>query len=205
MKLLTAKEKKERGLGVRLGLKAFRSNSPKSAMIRRPYRPGEHGKKRSRNASEFKLQLVEKQKVKLTYGLTESQIKAIFEKALKSREATFDKLVELFESRLDSMVYWMGFAPSRIMARHLVSHGHFLVNGRKVTVPSFKVKPGNSITIKESSKEIPLFKELKNILKKNSNAWISLDAEKLQGTLTSIPHDVELPFNINAVIDYYAR
>ncbi len=205
MKLLKAKEKKERGLGVKLGLKAFRSNSPKSAMIRRPYRPGEHGKSRSRSASEFKTQLLEKQKAKFSYGLTETQIKNILNKALKSKESTSNKLIEQLETRLDSIVYWMGFAPSRISARHLVSHGHFLVNGRKVTVASFKVKPGDVIAIKESSKEMPLFKDLKNLLKKNSHAWVKIDAEKLEGTISTPPQDIELPFNINAVIDYYAR
>lgn len=204
MRLLKSKEKKERALGVKLGLKAFRCNSPKCALVRRPYRPGMHGKKFSRSASEFKLQLMEKQKIKFTYGLTERQMKNIFKKASAARESALDFIGKKLEMRLDNIVFRMGLAPSIIMARQLVSHGHFLVNGRKVTVPSYQVKVGDVIKVREKMKDHPLFKDLKNTLKNQKSDWFVLDAEKLEGTIKANP-PLELPFNINLVVDYYSR
>ncbi len=206
MKLLKAKEKKERALGTRLGLKAFRSASPKSAMTRRPYKPGVHNKKSFRGFSEYKQQLMEKQKMKISYGLTEIQMKKLFEKALGGKKSVSQSVIEQLESRLDNAVFRMGFAPSRIMGRQMVSHGLIQVNGRKVTIPSFAVKKGDVIQVKQAKASSQLFKDLPNILKKQpASGWFSVDAEALKGTIKGTPEEIELPFNLNMVVDYYAR
>ena len=206
MKLLPAKEKKERALGTKLGLKPYRSLSPKSAMTRRPYRPGVHGTKRTRAGSEFKTQLMEKQKVKLTYGLNEIQLKRVFTNALANKkEPILQSILNQIEFRLDNVVYRLGFAPSRIMGRQLVSHGHFTVNGRKVTIPSYRVRVGDVIGIREVRKNMPLFKDLKNTLKGKKESWLKVNEQELTGTVTGSPEQVDLPFNLNLVIDYYAR
>ena len=206
MKLLPAKEKKERALGTKLGLKPYRSLSPKAAMTRRPYRPGVHGAKRTRAGSEFKTQLMEKQKVKLTYGLNETQLKRVFTNALANKkEPILQSILNQIEFRLDNVVYRLGFAPSRIMGRQLVSHGHFTVNGRKVTIPSYRVRVGDVIGIREVRKNMPLFKDLKNTLKGKKESWLKINEQELTGTVTGLPEQVDLPFNLNLVIDYYAR
>lgn len=206
MKLLKAKEKKERALGTRLGLKAFRSNSPKSAMTRRPYRPGMHSKRSFRSFSEYKQQLVEKQKMKISYGLNEAQMEKLFQKALSGKKSVSQSVISQLESRLDNTVFRMGIAPSRIVARQLVSHGIIEVNGRKVTIPSYAVRPGDIIKIKESRKNMDMFKDLKNILKmKAGESWFVMDPETLQGKIKSEPEQIELPFNLNMVVDYYSR
>ncbi|MCL5012344.1 MAG: 30S ribosomal protein S4 [Patescibacteria group bacterium] len=206
MKLLPAKEKKERALGTRLGLKPFRSLSPKAAMVRRPYRPGVHGSKRVRAGSEFKLQLMEKQKMKVSYGLTETQLQRVFEYAISNKkEPVLNSILDKLESRLDSVVYRMGLAPSRIVGRQLVNHGHFMVNGRKVTIPSYHVRVGDVVSVRESSKTMPLFKDLKNTLKGNKESWIKVNEQEITGTVVAKPEHIELPFNLNLVVDYYAR
>jgi len=206
MHLLKSKEKKERALGTKLGLKAFRCNSPKCAMIRRPTKPGMHSRP-GRGFSEFKQQLMEKQKIKISYGLSERQMKTVVTKSLeKKKVGVTDQIVKKLESRLDNVAYRLGFAPSRIVARQLVSHGHFLVNSRRVTIPSYAVKIGDVIAIKEASKTIPLFKDLVNTLKgENPENWLTRNVQKLEGTVKLLPEGVELPFDINLVIDYYSR
>jgi len=203
---IKAKEKKERALGVKLFLKAERCNSPKCAMVRRPYRPGIHGKSRHRAISEYGQQLMEKQKIKITYGLKESQMANIFKRALKKKGSLSEVIVSLLERRLDNTVFRLGFAPSRIMARQLVSHGHILVNGRKVTVASFLVKVGDVISIKPSSLNSLIFKELSNTIKKHQPPqWLTIDAEKIEGKVKSLPSAIEMPFDINLVVDYYSK
>jgi small subunit ribosomal protein S4 len=206
MKLLPAKEKKERALGTKLDLKAFRSQSPKSAMVRRPQRPGVHGKRPVRGFSEFKQQLMEKQKMKISYGLTETQLEKIFRKASSGKKNMIASVVEQLESRLDNVVYRIGLAPSRIMARQIVGHGLIEVNGRKVTVPSYVVRPGDEISVKEAKRNSPLFKDLPNTLKSRQKAgWYDIDVQKFLGKVTATPEVIELPFNINMVVDYYSR
>lgn len=206
MRILKAKEKKERALGINLGLKAHRSNSAKSALVRRGTTPGVHGGKRRRMPSEYKLQLMEKQKVRFSYGLTEKQMTKLVKESLVSMGSTTKEIVKRLEERLDNVVYRLGIAGSRSMARQMVGHGHILVNGRKTKIPSFKVGVGDVILVKEKSKTSPLFKELSVVLKsRNIEDWLSMDAEKLEGTMKKTPENVETPFNINLVIDYYSR
>ncbi len=204
--MIGPKEKKERALGVKLFLKAYRSATPKSAMVRKPYRPGQHGKARRRALSEFGQQLLEKQKIMVSYGLRDTQMRKTFKEALGGKEAVSDAIVNLLERRLDNVVYRLGFAPSRIMARQFVSHGHILVNGRKVTIPSYRVKIGDVIVIKSASLSRLIFKDLAaNIKKYEAPGWLTIDKEKLEGKIKSLPRDIEIPFDIGLVVDYYSR
>jgi len=124
----------------------------------------------------------------------------------KKTASVTDLITRQLETRLDNVFYRLGFAPSRIMARQFVSHGHVIMNGRKVNVPSCVVKVGDIIAVKESSKTIPVFKDLPNTLKgENPENWLSRNMQKLEGTIKSLPEGVEVPFNINLVIDYYSR
>lgn len=204
---IKAKEKKERALGVKLFLKAHRCSSPKCAMIRRPSRPGIHGKKRRRGQlSEFGQQLLEKQKIRASYGLKESQIVKVFKEASKM-ESMILAVIKILESRFDNVIFRSGFAPSRIVARQYITHGHFLINGKKVNIPSYKLKVGDVISIKPLSKELLIFKDLPNIIKKHeATDWISIDADKLESKIKKMPTEIpDQMFNINLVVDYYSR
>jgi len=199
-------EKKERSLGTKLSIRGDRASSPKSALTRKPYKPGQHGKKFSK-LSEFGTQLQEKQKIKFTYGVKEKQLKSIFESAANQTHASaIDVITASLESRLDNVVVRLGFAPSRSIARQLVSHGHILVNGEKITTASYRVKPGKTITINDSSKTMQVFEDIKNRLKNyDAPSWLSLNKDTLQGKMESEPRNVNFPFNINLVVDYYSK
>lgn len=200
------KEKRERALGVKLSIKAERCNSPKCATVRRPYRPGAHGKSFQRAGSEFKVQLQEKQKIRFSYGLTDRQLELMFKKASGKSGNLVERVIQSLESRLDNVVYRLGLAESRSIARQLINHGHITVGGRKVSIPSYAVKPGNKIGIREESKSHPYFKELGERLKNYvTPGWLTVNPEKFEGEMISKPRDVEMPFDINAVVDYYSR
>ena len=199
-------EKKERALGIKLFLKGDRCNSPKCAMVRRPYRPGRHGKRRSGAPTEFKLQLQEKQKIKATYGIREAYMKKIVGEAFKNPGVTGQMIISLLERRLDNVVFRLGLVPSRSVARQMVNHGHFFINGRPVTVPSYRVEVGDKISIRPKSKEQPVFKDLAiNLKKVESPVWLALDGEKLEGIIVALPKDIESIFDIKLVIDYYSK
>jgi len=203
--MLPLKEKKERALGTKLFLKAERCSSPKCALTRRPYRPGMHGKSR-KVLSEYGRQLLEKQKIKISYGLNEKQIRTIFQKALKKPAAIKDFIIRELETRLDNVVFKLGLASSRRIARQIVSHGHILVDGRKVSTPSFKVGVGDLISIRPQSKNLSNFKDLSNILKNyQPPAWLTLDKEKMEGKVLVFPQEVDGVFDISLVTDYYSR
>ena len=200
------KEKKERALGVKLSIKAGRCNSPKCALVRRPFRPGPHGKSFVRAGSEFKTQLQEKQKIRFSYGLTDHHLELIFKKASGKSGNLVMEVIQLLESRLDNVVYRLGLAESRSIARQLINHGHIMVNGRKVSIPSYIVKPNDKIVIRAESKDHPYFKNLADRLKGYVAAgWLSINPETFAGQMTAKPFDVEIPFDINAVVDYYSR
>jgi len=200
------REKRERSLGTKLSIKGDRANSPKSAMTRKPYKPGQHGKRFSK-LSEFGVQLKEKQKIKFSYGVTDRQLKRIFQSAAGDKEVSaIENVTRALESRLDNVVMRLGFVQSRTIARHLVSHGHFLVNGKKATTASYRVKPGDVIKIKDSSKNMSVFEDLKTKLKNYvTPTWLSVSPETLEGKVESEPKDVDFPFNINLVVDYYSK
>jgi len=202
--LLKAKEKKERALGTKLFLKGDRCNSPKCAMIRRPYKPGMHGKKR-RSVSDFGLQLREKQKIQLTFGLNNRQLGKMFKELAVKGTMSGQDILNLLERRLDNAVFRLGFANSRIKARQLVSHGHFLVNGRKVTIPSYKVRVSDKITIRR----MPLskvFEDLPIKLKKyEPPTWLKVDADKIIGEVVALPQESESHLNPSLVLEYFSR
>lgn len=204
--MFNTKEKRERALGIKLLLKPYRCASPKCATIRKPQPPGPHGTRRRRGASEYGLQLREKQKIKAMYGIREAAMRKVFAAAEKSSAATGETMLVLLERRLDNVVYRLGFAPSRSVARQLVGHGHIIVNGRKVSIPSALVAVGNVIAIRPASKDHPLFKDLAEQLKKyEAPVWLALDKSTLQGKVAAMPKDMETFFDTNLVVDYYSK
>lgn len=203
--MFDTKEKKERSVGTKLFLKASRCNSAKCTTIRRPQRPGMHGKS-YKSLSEFGQQLKEKQKIRFTYGLREAQMERVVGEATKNPGVTGPLIISLLERRLDNVVYRLGFAPSRSVARQLVGHGHILVNGKKVTAPSYRVRTNELITIRPQSKDHPVFKELSTTLKKYiPPVWLSVDPDKMEGKILSDPKEFEVPFDVNLVVDYYSK
>lgn len=199
------REKKERALGERLNLKPFRSLSAKSSVAKRPYRPGVHGKNR-RRVTDYGKQLAEKQKFKVSYGLSEKQMRGYFKKASNSDQSTGEALMSLLERRLDNLVFRMGFAPSRSMARQLVSHGHITVNGRKVTTPGRVMKLGEIIGVRKGSENHPvLIKAMEGIDKYNRPSWLKLDGVKMEGLILTKPKNLEIPFDISLLVDYYSK
>lgn len=199
-------EKRERALGTKLFLKAHRCNSPKCATIRNPQLPGVHGKARRRPPSEVGTQLREKQKIKAVYGIRESAMGKVFETANKNPGVTGQMIMVLLERRLDNVVYRLGLAASRSVGRQLVGHGHIMVNGRKVTIPSYLVRVGEVISIRPQSKDAPLFKDLGETMKQyEAPVWLALDKEKLEGRVVSAPKDFDVPFDVNMVVDYYSK
>lgn len=199
-------EKKERRLGVKLSIKGERSLSPKAAITRRPYAPGVHGKRMRRKVSEFGTQLAEKQKIKFTYGLNEKQLKALFKEAGKKPGVIAQNVLEVLESRLDNAVFRLGYAESRSIARQVVGHGHFMVNGKKVRTKSYRLKKGDKISVRPESQNHPLFKDLKEKMKNYTvPVWLSVNPETLEAVFESHPRDIEMPFDINVVVDYYSR
>ena len=204
--MFNTKEKRERSLGTKLFLKADRCNSPKCVTVRRPQRPGLHGNAYRRQSSEFGQQLKEKQKIKFLYGIRERQFQNIFNSAAKNPGVTGEMIMKLLEKRLDNVVYRLGLAPSRSVARQLVGHGHVLVNNRRVTIPSCQVKVNDLISIRPQSKDHPILKDLAVRLKNyDPPVWLQLDKEKYESKVIAEPKDLEVPFDVNLVVDYYSK
>jgi small subunit ribosomal protein S4 len=205
--MMGPKEKKERSLGEHLQLKAYRSQTDKSAMVRRPYRPGAHGKNsRPKALSDFGKQLKEKQKFKLVYGLDDRNLRALFNEASRSAGSVGTRLLELFESRLDNVLFRMGFAPSRIMGRQMVLHGHITVNGRKVYSPGRQMRPKDVIRVREESRTRTHFKNLPEAMKSfSAPAWLLVDFTKLEGSVLGAPETSDIPFEINLIVESFSR
>lgn len=205
--MFNTSEKRERSLGAKLFLKASRCMSPKCVTIRAPHGPGAHGKSRKRGSpSEVGLQLKEKQRIKATYGIREAAMRQIFEKASKNPGITGQMILVMLESRLDNVVYRLGLAPSRSVARQLVGHGHITVNGRRVDIPSYAVRIGDIISIRKESKDHPAFKDLAERVKKyEPPVWLGLDKEKMEGKALSPPKDIDILFDVHLVVDYYSK
>lgn len=175
-------------------------------LARRPYAPGIHGTSRRRKLSEYGIQLEEKQKVRFMYGLTEKQFAHTFERASKMKGIAGENFLKLLESRLDNVVYRMGLANTRRGARQLVNHGHILVNGECVDIPSYTVKVGSTISVKEKSLNHPAMKQaLENTL--NRPAYVEFDDKKMTGTYLRLPERSELNSDINEslIVEYYNR
>ncbi len=175
-------------------------------IAKRPYGPGQHGNDRKRKPSNYSVQLTEKQKVRFMYGISEKQFKKLVKESGKMKGVHGENLLILLESRLDNLVYRIGFGNTRRAARQLVNHGHILVNGKKVDIPSYRVKPGDVISLKESSLNHPsVIEALNNI--KSRLAFISYDDSKKQGTYVRYPERNELNDGINEalIVEFYSR
>ena len=175
-------------------------------IARRPYRPGQHGQSRRAKVSEYETQLKEKQKVRFIYGLTEKQFKKTFNEASKLKGVHGENLLKLLESRLDNIVYRIGFASTRRGARQLVNHGHILVDGKKVDIPSYRLRPGQVVSMKEADKELKVVKEsLEKVF--NRVDFINYDNSKMTGTLMRLPERNELNPEINEalIVEYYNK
>ena len=183
---------------------------PKSPFNRRDYPPGLNGQNRKKKPSDFGIQLMAKQKLKCHYGyITEKQFRNIFYKASKIRGNTSENLIELLERRLDATVYRMKFATTIFAARQFVSHGHVNVNGKRVTVSSYTLKDGDTVEIKEKSREIPVLLEAISSTERDTPQYLSVDYDKLKGTFLKGPKPDEVPYPVvmepNLVIEYYSR
>ena len=175
-------------------------------LAKRPYKPGQHGQDRKAKASNYSIQLNEKQKVKFTYGLNEKQFRLLFNKAGKMQGIHGENFFRLLESRLDNIVYRMGLSRTRRGARQIVNHGHILVNGKKVDIPSYMVKPGDVISVKESSKDHKAIKEALEAIN-NTVEFVTFDKNKLEGTYVRLPERSELSSDINEalIVEFYSR
>lgn len=194
--------------GIKLFLKGDRCYTDKCAIERRNYAPGQHGQGRRRKISEYAVQLREKQRLKRMYGLLESQFRRYFEMAEQSRRITGEALLELLERRLDNMVYRLGLARSRAEARQLVRHRHFLVNGKRVDVPSFLTKTGDEISVRETSRDKTPFKlALELTERRGVPTWLELDSTKLTGRILKMParEDLTIPVNERLVVELYSK
>ena len=193
--------------GVELFLKGERCLSPKCGAKKKNYPPGMHGRRRMKH-SDYGDQLREKQKMKRIYGLMERQFRNYFVIAARSPMVTGEKLVQLLEGRLDNIVYRIGFASSRTQARQFVSHSHITVNGKKVNLPSYQVKPEDAIAVAEKSKKIHVIHtNLEALTERGLPAWVEVDPEKLSGKLLRLPTSEEaaLPVQEQLVIELYSR
>ncbi len=200
-------ERIERRLGVSLELKGERRLAGKSALDRRPYAPGQHGQRRAK-VSEYGQQLKEKQKIKYYYGVLEKQFRKFFKEANRQEGSTGENLIKLLERRLDNVVYRMGFATTRRFARQLVTHGHVLVNGKKVNIPSYIVKEGDRIEIREKSKNNPQIKRALELTAQTGIApWVDVDKEKMVGVFQRIPErsEVNIPVEERLVVELYSK
>lgn len=191
--------------GQKLFLKGDRCYGSKCAIDRSNYAPGQHGQGRAK-ISDYGLQLREKQKAKRFYGLQETQFRNLFDKAARKQGITGENLLILLETRLDNVVFRLGFASSRKEARQLVSHGHFTVNGKKVNIPSFTVKPGDVVKVKEKSTNSPKFKEVKE-MSITVPSWIAVDVEKLEGKVLSVPtrEEIDTPVAEHLIVELYSK
>lgn len=205
--MMGPKEKKERALGGSLGLKGERGMSPKSALMRKPYKPGVHGpKSRPRALSEFGLQIREKRKFKLTYGVDDRNLKRLFGMAVAAKGASGAKMIEFLERRLDNVVYRLGFAPTRLAARQLVIHGHFVVNKKRVWSPGFTVRKGDVIAAREGSETTGALAKRKELLKKyDPPAWLSLNPEKMEGQVLSPPSVPDIPLEVSLLVESFSK
>ncbi len=196
--------------GTKLFLKGSRCNSDKCAFEKRAYIPGEHGNAKGfrRRLSDYGIHLREKQKVRRIYGILEKQFGKYFKMAAKKSGITGENLLQFLECRLDNIIYRMGFAPSRKSARQIVRHGHILVNGRKVNIPSFLVRSEDEISIKEKSRGITLIQEAMEASTEVSNyEWFEVDKDQFMGKILSIPTRIQIPLDVDErlIVEYYSK
>ena len=194
--------------GMKLFLKGQRCVSDKCAMERRAYAPGEHGKSRRVKETNYGQQLREKQKARRIYGLLERQFRHFFAKASTSKGVTGEALLQMLECRLDNVVFRLGFCPNRATARQLVRHGHVLVNGRKVDIPSFQVKAGSEVSVRDKSKKLAVVvNALESRKGQSTPEWLDLSVEKMTGRVLSIPtrQSISVPINEQLIVEFYSK
>lgn len=193
--------------GLKLFLKGSRCYTKKCSFEKRPTPPGQHGVRR-RKVGDYGLQLREKQKVRRVYGVLEKQFRNYFIEATRHSGVTGESLLRSLELRLDNVVFRLGYAPSRAAARQLVTHGHFAINGTPTNIPSYSLKIGDRIEVRESRKEREYFKTVKETLRGHQAPdWLSLDAAKMSGSVLAEPRRDQMPleFNEQLVVEYYSR
>ncbi len=196
--------------GVKLFLKGERCNSDKCSFDRKPYSPGLHGREKKR-VTEYKIQLREKQKTKAMYGMLEKQFSIFYKRADLKKGATGENLLRMLECRLDNVVYRLGFANSRAQARQLINHRHFSVNGKGTDIPSFIVKEGDIIAVKEGSRDAKIFKEImadENIAARVATpAWLEANKDEMKGKVIRLPEREDLPQDVkeNLIVELYSK
>ncbi len=196
--------------GTKLFLKGTRCNTDKCAFERRPFIPGEHGSVKGfrKRASDYRIHLREKQKVRRIYGILERQFRKYFKMAAKKSGVTGENLLQFLETRLDNIVFRMGFAPSRKSARQIINHGHIIVNDRKVNIPSFLVKPGDEVIIKEKSRNMPLIQEaIEASTDVATYEWFDVNKDKFIGKIVSIPTREQIALDVDErlIVEYYSK
>jgi small subunit ribosomal protein S4 len=193
---------------MKLFLKGERCYSEKCAIEKRNFPPGQHGKTRKAKLAGYGLQLREKQKVKRIYGVLEDQFRQYFEQAERMRGITGETLLQLLERRLDNVAYRLGLATSRAQARQLVRHGHLTVNGRKVNIPSFSVKPGDMVAVRASSQKVPaVVHALEEVKGRGVPEWLSFDPNAFSAKISSIPtrEQINLPVQEQLIVELYSK
>jgi small subunit ribosomal protein S4 len=193
---------------MKLFLKGERCYTEKCAIEKRNFAPGQHGKTRKSKLVGYGVQLREKQKVKRIYGVLEDQFRRYFEQAERTRGITGETLLQLLERRLDNVAYRLGFATSRAQARQLVRHGHFTINGRKVDIPSYSVKPGDVVAVRQRSRNNPAIAHaLEEVKGRGVPEWLRYDAEKLEATVGSVPtrEQINLPVQEQLIVELYSK
>ena len=193
---------------LKLFLKGDRCYSDKCSFERRSYSPGQHGQNRFRKVSDYAIQLREKQKVKHMYGMLEKQFRRYFHMADQAKGVTGENLLIMLERRLDNTVYRLGFASSRDQARQLIRHNHFTVNGKKINIPSYFVKVGDVITLKEKSRSNEIIKDnLEGAARRGVPSWIELDTGNFQGTVKALPNreEITLPIQEQLIVELYSK
>jgi small subunit ribosomal protein S4 len=200
-------EKLERRLGVSLALKGERRLAGKSALDKRPYAPGQHGQRRTK-LSEYGLQLKEKQKAKFMYGISERQFSKLFTDAARKEGNTGENLITFIEQRLDNVVYRMGFSTTRRFARQFVTHGHILVDGERVDIPSYRVRPGQKVEVCEKSKKnSQIQRALELTAQTGIVSWVDVDKDKVFGIFTRLPERAEviIPIEERLIVELYSK
>lgn len=193
---------------LRLFLKGDRCYGDKCAFERRAYPPGQHGQRRGGKYSDYRIQLREKQKVKRIYGLLERQFRGYYSRAERQKGITGTNLLMLLESRLDNVVYRVGFANSRNQARQLVKHSHFSVNGRRVNIPSYQVRPGDVVEVREKSRKAPpILEAMETVVRRGIPSWIELEKENFRGTFKALPNreDLTMPIQEQLIVELYSK
>lgn len=193
---------------LKLFLKGDRCYSDKCAFERRSFAPGQHGQARMRKVSDYAIQLREKQKVRRIYGMLEGQFRKYFEIAERIKGVTGENLLMLLESRLDNVIYRLGYANSRNQGRQLVRHNHILVNGRKVNIPSFRVSVNDVITLRENSRKVAAIAEsLDAVVRRGVPGWLDLDRENYKGVVKALPSraDITMPIQEQLIVELYSK